>query len=247
VQFPLGIFAIATATAVLPSISRQAAQKDLQAVRDTFAYAMKLVFFITIPSMVGLIVLREPIVALLFKRGAFDAKTTHLTAYALLYYSMGLWAFSGVRIVVSTFYALQDTKTPVIIAVISVCANIILSIVLMGPLGHGGLALATSLASILNLGLLVRVLKTKLGMLGLKTIMTSVSKTIICSVFMGAAVWETALFIVPSEGGSLMNLFLGLMGSIIVGLVSYGSFSLLLKSRKFEKVMAIARKEKDKA
>ena len=85
VQFPLGIFAIATATAVLPSISRQATKKNLQAVRDTFSYAMKLVFFITIPSMVGLIVLREPIVALLFKRGAFDAKTTHLTAYALLY------------------------------------------------------------------------------------------------------------------------------------------------------------------
>ena len=117
VQFPLGIFAIATATAVLPSLSRQAAKKDLQAVRDTFSYAMKLVFFITIPSMVGLIVLREPIVALLFKRGAFDAKTTHLTAYALLYYSMGLWAFSAVRIVVSTFYALQDTKTPVRMAV----------------------------------------------------------------------------------------------------------------------------------
>jgi len=80
VQFPLGIFAIATATAVLPSLSRQATKKDLQGVRETFSYAMKLIFFITIPSMVGLIVLREPIVALLFKRGAFDATTTHLTA-----------------------------------------------------------------------------------------------------------------------------------------------------------------------
>lgn len=247
VQFPLGIFAIATATAVLPSISRQAAKKDLQAVRDTFAYTMKLVFFITIPSMVGLIVLREPIVALLFKRGAFDAQAAHLTAYALLYYSVGLWAFSAVRIVVSTFYALQDTKTPARMAVISVCANIILGIVLMGPLGHGGIALATSLASMLNLGLLARALETKLGMLELKTIMTSVYKTIICSVFMGAAVWAAALFIIPSEGGSLMGLFFGLVGSIIIGLVFYGSFSLLLKSRELEKVMAIARKGKDKA
>ena len=247
VQFPLGIFAIATATAVLPSISRQAAKKDLQAVQDTFVYAMKLVFFITIPSMVGLIVLREPIVALLFKRGAFDAKTTHLTAYALLYYSVGLWAFSAVRIVVSTFYALQDTKTPVRMAVISVCANILLGIVLMGPLGHGGLALATSLASMLNLGLLVRALRTKLGTVGLKTIMTSVYKTLICSVFMGVAVWAAARFIIPSEGGSLMGLFFGITGSIIIGLVLYGSFSLLLKSRELEKVMAIARKEKNKA
>ena len=247
VQFPLGIFAIAMSTAVFPSISRQAAKKDLQAVRDTFAYAMKLIFFITIPSMVGLIVLREPIVALLFKRGAFDAKTAHLTAYALLYYSIGLWAFSAVRIVVSTFYALQDTKTPVRMAVISVCANIILGIVLMGPLGHGGLALATSLASILNLGLLVRALRSKLGMLGLKMIMTSVYKTIICSIFMGAAVWAAALFIIPSEGGSLMDLFFGLVVSISIGLVLYGSFSLLLKSWKAGKVLAIIRKETDKA
>jgi putative peptidoglycan lipid II flippase len=247
VQFPLGIFAIATATAVLPSISRQASKKDLEAVRDTFAYAMKLVFFITVPAMVGLIVLREPIVALLFKRGAFDAKTTHLTAYALLYYSVGLWAFSAVRIVVSTFYALQDTKTPVRMAVISVCANIILGIVLMGPMGHGGLALATSLASMLNLGLLVRALRTKLGMVGLKTIMASVYKTLICSVFMGAAVWAAALFMIPSKDGSLMGLFFGIVGSIIIGLVLYGSFSFLLKSRELEKILAMSRKEKNKA
>jgi putative peptidoglycan lipid II flippase len=247
VQFPLGIFAIATATAVLPSISRQAAKKDLEAVRDTFSYAMKLVFFITIPSMVGLIVLREPIVALLFKRGAFGEKATHLTAYALLYYSMGLWAFSAVRIVVSTFYALQDTRTPVRMAVISVFANAILGIALMGPLGHGGLALATSLASMLNLGLLVWALRIKLGMLGLKTIIASANKTILCSVFMGVAVWATSLFIIPGEEGSLSGLFLGLVGSIAIGFLAYGLFSLLFKSQELEKVLAIARKGVGKA
>jgi len=247
VQFPLGIFAIATATAVLPSISRQAAKKDLEAVRDTFSYAMKLVFFITIPSMVGLIVLREPIVALLFKRGAFGEKATHLTAYALLYYSIGLWAFSAVRIVVSTFYALQDTRTPVRMAVISVFANAVLGIALMGPLGHGGLALATSLASMLNLGLLVWALRIKLGMLGLKTIIASTNKTILCSVFMGVAVWATSLFIIPGEEGSLSGLFLGLAGSIGIGFLSYGLFSLLFKSQELEKVLAIARKGVGKA
>jgi putative peptidoglycan lipid II flippase len=170
-----------------------------------------------------------------------------LTAYALLYYSVGLWAFSAVRIVVSTFYALQDTKTPVRMAVISVCANLIFGIVLMGPLGHGGLALATSLASMLNLGLLVWALRTKLGMLGLKTIMASANKTIICSVFMGAAVWVTSQFIIPSDGGSLTGLFMGLGGSIAMGFLSYGLFSLLFKSRELEKVLAIARKGVSKA
>lgn len=132
-------------------------------------------------------------------------------------------------------------------AVISVCANIILGILLMEPLKHGGLALATSLASMLNLGLLVWALETKLGMLGLKTIMTSVYKTIICSVFMGVAVWGAAQFIIPSAGGSMAALFFGLAGSIIIGLVLYGSFSLLLKSSELKKVLAIAGKGKDKA
>jgi putative peptidoglycan lipid II flippase len=246
VQFPLGIFAIAMATAVLPTLSRQAAKKDLQAVRDTFSYAMKMVFFITIPSMVGLIVLREPIVALLFQRGAFDSQTTRLTAYALLYYSIGLWAFSAVRIVVSTFYALQDTKTPVRMAIVSVCANIILGVILMGPMGHGGLALSTSLASMLNLGLLVWALRTKLGGLGLKSITESACKTVVCSGMMGAVVWATAVLIIPPENGSLSGLFFGLMGSIVTGLVLYGFFSVLLKSTELKNVLELAGKGKDK-
>jgi putative peptidoglycan lipid II flippase len=246
VQFPLGIFGIATATAVLPSLSRQAAEKDLQAVRDTFSYAMRMVFFITIPSMVGLIVLREPIVALLFKRGAFDSESTHLTAYAVLYYSIGLWAFSAVRIVVSTFYALQDTWTPVRTAAVSVCANIILGVILMGPMGHGGLALSTSLASMLNLGLLVQVLRKKLDALELKGIIESACKTMICSVFMGVVVWATAFLIIPAEEGTLSGLFFGLMGSILTGLVLYGCFSLLLKSKELKHVLALAGKGMNK-
>jgi putative peptidoglycan lipid II flippase len=246
VQFPLGIFAIAAATAVLPSLSRQAAEKELTDFKNTFSYAMKLVFFITIPSMVGLIILREPVVALLFKRGAFDAETTRLTAYALLYYAVGLWAFSGVRIVVSAFYALQDTWTPVRMAVISVVAKIVLSVILMQWLAHGGLAFSTSLASMLNLGLLVWALRLKLGDLGWRNIIESVGKTMICSGIMGAAVWAIALLIIPSEGGTFSALLFGLMGSIVIGLVLYGSFSLLLKSQELEKVLAIVRKGRGK-
>ncbi len=242
VQFPLGIFAIATATAVLPSLSRQAAVNDLLAVKDTFSYAMKLVFFITVPATVGLIVLREPIVALLFKRGAFNQAASRLTAYALLYYAIGLWAFSAVRIVVSTFYALQDTRTPVRTAVISVFANILLSIILMRPLGHGGLALSTSLASMLNLGLLVHALKAKLGGLEWKSLSQSVIKTVICSIVMGSAVWVTGMYIIPSGGSSISDLFFGLMGSIGTGLILYGAFSFLLKSPELKNVLAMARK-----
>ncbi len=241
VQFPLGIFAIATATAVLPSLSRQAAKRDLPAVRDTFSYAMRLVFFITIPSMVGLIVLREPIVALLFKRGAFDAETTRLTAYALLYYAVGLWAFSAVRIVVSTFYSLQDTRTPVRAAIISVGVNILLGIILMGPLKHGGLALSTSLASMVNLALLIQALKVKIEALELRSITRSALKAMICSTIMGMAVWAVAQLIIPLENPTLLSLFFGIMGSIVTGIILYGAFSLLLKSQELNYVLAIAK------
>ncbi len=245
VQFPLGIFAIATATAVLPSLSRQAAAKDINALCDTFAHAMKLVFFITIPSMVGLIVLREPIVALLFKRGAFDAETTRLTAQALLYYSVGLWAFSAVRIVVSTFYAMQDTKTPMKMAVISIGTNIVLGILLMIPLKHGGLALATSISSALNLGMLVYALRAKLGSLGWRNIATSAGKTLLCSLIMGGMVRGMAWLIIPPGGGDLPVLLGGLTASIVAGLLLYTLFSFLMKSRELETVWGIVRKKRN--
>lgn len=240
VQFPLGVFAIATATAVLPSLSRQAAAKDFASLRETFTHALNLVFFITLPAMAGLIALREPIVALLFRRGAFSIESTHLTAKALLYYSVGLWAFSAVRIVVSTFYSLQDTKTPVQTAAISVAVNIVLGIVLMKTrLEHGGLALATSLASMLNLVLLLRVLSGKLGPLGWRQIIKSAGKTITCSLLMGIVVWVLSICVIPAEGGNFFGLLLGITVSIGIGTLLYGAFSFLLKSPELEHIMSV--------
>ncbi len=232
VQFPLGIFAIAIATAVLPSLSRQAAEMDLGGVRDTFAHALKLVLFITLPAMVGLMLLREPIIALLFRRGAFDVETTRLTATALLYYASGLWAFSAVRIVVSTFYALQDTRTPVKMAFISVLANIALGVMLMGPLKHGGLALATSLASVLNLGLLLSALRGRVGAIGFGSMMGSIFKSCAGSVLMGAAVWTTAFWLLPIHNAGGLALLVKLSTSIITGLVTYLAVSFAVNHRE---------------
>jgi putative peptidoglycan lipid II flippase len=242
VQFPLGVFAIAAATAVLPSLSRQAANREFNALRDTFGYALRLVFFITVPAMVGLIVLREPIVALLFQRGQFDAEATRLTAQALLYYSIGLWAFSAVRIVTATFFAMQDTRTPVKMAVISIGVNIILGMILMRPLSHSGLALATSIASIMNLGLLIRALRTKLGSLGWRNIARSFGRTLLCSIGMGITVWATARFLVPAESRTLAGLLGGVAGSIAAGLIIYGAISFLVKSPELSSVLAEAGK-----
>jgi putative peptidoglycan lipid II flippase len=238
VQFPLGVFAIAAATAVLPSLSREAAINDLNALKDTFGYAVRLIIFFTIPSMVGLIILREPIIVLLFQRGQFSSMATQLTARALLYYAIGLGAFSAVKIVAATFFALKDSRTPMIMAVISVGANIVLGIILMRPMAHAGLALATSLASILNLGLLVHALRSKLGSLGWRSILQSACRTLVSAGVMGIFVWIVANFLILPEGGTAIQQLLRLTGSIFVGLIVFGICSYLIKSPELQSVVA---------
>jgi putative peptidoglycan lipid II flippase len=109
-----------------------------------------------------LIALREPIVNILFQRGKFDYAATVGTAQALLFYSLGIWSIVGVRVTTASFYSMQDTKTPVKIAVVALVANILFSLLLMKPLKHSGLALANSFASMVNFSLLLIFLRKKL-------------------------------------------------------------------------------------
>lgn len=243
VQFPLGIFGQAAATAVLPSLSRQAASRDHAGMGETFGHAMRLVLFLTLPAMVGLIVLREPIVALLFQRGAFDPQTTRLTSDALLYYALGLWAFSAVRIVVSTFYAMQDTRTPVISATMAIAVNILLGMALMGPMGHCGLALATALSSMVNLTILVVELRRKLGVIQWRAIFSSCMKTLLASGVMAAAVIMIcrSLFLdVSAVGGPRLLLDVGF--AIGMGIAVFCGMAVMLKIPEWQKMTALVKR-----
>lgn len=242
VQFPLGIFAISTSVAVLPSLSRQAAARDYEALADTFAYSMNLILFITIPSMAGLIVLREPIVGLLFMRGAFDAESMRLTAYALFHYSVGLWAFSSVRILVSTFYALQDTKTPVKMATYSIIANIALGVILMGPFSHGGLALATSLGSMINFILLAAVLQRRMGGLHWKMIVVSAARTVVCSTVMAAVLlWGHRAF-PPDYKGPDLHLLVYVFTAVTVGIIIYMACCAVLQRGEMKSFISMVKR-----
>jgi putative peptidoglycan lipid II flippase len=139
--------------------------------------------------MAGLIALREPIVNLLFQRGEFDYRATVGTAQALMFYSTGVWAFVGVRVVAATFYSMQDTRTPVKAAVVALTANVLLSLALMGPLKHGGLALANALSSILNFTILIYFLRRNLGRVEGRRILSSFIKAAAASAVMGVLVW----------------------------------------------------------
>ncbi len=229
VQFPLGVFAIAISTAALPSLSGHAARKDLHEFNETLTHALRLVFFITLPAMAGLIVLGKPIVYVLFQRGAFTHQATVMTRQALFYYTLGLWAFSGIRILVSAFYALQDTKTPVKVAIVALVVNVGASLALMGPLRHGGLALALSIASSVQFGLLAFLLFKRLPALGLRPVVASAARGVLASVIMAGVLFfveEWWLTFAPQ---------LGLWHNItsLTGLVLLGAGIYLLTARVF--------------
>jgi putative peptidoglycan lipid II flippase len=204
IHFPLGIFGIAIATAVLPSMSAQAARHEMAEFRETFSFGLRLVFFIMFPAMAGLITLRIPIVNLLLEHGQFDRGSTEGTAAALLFYAVGLWSMAGVRIVAQGFYSLQDTKTPVKISVAAVISNMLLSaaFLLWTPLAHGGLALATSLASMLNISLLTILLRRKIGRIDAGRIFRSLLKIIPASVAMGTIGWWVSTDPTWASGGN---------------------------------------------
>ncbi len=163
IQFPLGIFGVALATAILPTLSAQAAKGSMDELRQTVGFGLRMISFIILPAMAGLMLLRVPIVHLFFEHGAFTAADTAGTAVALLGYAVGLWAFAGMRIIVAAFYSMQDTKTPAIAAVTAMFINILLALWLMGPLEYAGLALATALSAMVNITILVSVLTSRLG------------------------------------------------------------------------------------
>jgi len=223
IHFPLGIFGVALATAILPTLSARAAVGDLGGVRTGVVDGLRLVLFVTVPAMAGLMALRVPIVSVLFERGAFDARATAGVAQAVLAYATGLWAFAAVRIVAATFYAMKDTATPVRAAAAAMVANVALNLALMGPLRHGGLALATALAAMLNLGLLLFALKRRLADLALASLLPGLARTVAAAAVMAAAcvwvagrpMWEAgglaarAGWLGATVGGSVI-LFLGL-------------------------------------
>jgi len=242
VEFPLGVAAMAAATAILPSMAHSAAAGDLRAVRETFEYALRLVSFATIPAAVGLILLGEPIVVLLFTRGEFSALDARLTVQALSYYALGLWAFAAVRIAVAVFFALQDGRTPVRAALVSMLANLLSPIAFMQPLAHGGVALAAVLASGLNLTLLLAALHRKLEGMDWRAVTRCLVRSLISAGPMAPGVLAVCRLMIPEAAPSTAALALGVAASVAAGAVIYMSASLLLGSPEARELLTVRRR-----
>lgn len=184
VQFPLGLIGIALGTVIFPKLSADVARMEIDKMKETMIFGLRIVLFVTLPAMVGLIVLSKPIIALLFQRGAFTIESTRFTAQALTAYSLGLWAFTGTRIIVPTFYSLKDTRTPFFITLFTITVNILLNLILMVPLKHAGLALATSISAAVNVSLLIYYLRRKIGPLGITSVLKMMVKPVMASAIM---------------------------------------------------------------
>ncbi len=232
IQFPIGIFGVAMGMAVLPTLSEHAVKGDYERLKEDFSFTLRLLFFISVPAMTGLIALREPIVNILFQRGMFDYAATIGTAQALFFYSLGIWSIVGVRVITASFYSMQDTKTPVKVAIIALLANLILSIILMRFLMHGGLAFANSLASYVNFFLLFFFLKKKLKIIDAKRILSSFIKTIVASLIMGIIGWMLLHGKLWQVSGQTIHKGLYLSGTIILCTFIYFFCSYLLKSEE---------------
>lgn len=184
-QFPLGVFGIAMGTALLPTISGQIARREIEASKKTMSFALRSVCLILLPCTVGLMVMRVPIVQLLFERGEFDAVSTARTASVLLFYAIGLFSYSGEKMMATGFFAAQDMKTPVILGVLTLVLNTTLNLILMPFMKESGLALATSLASIFEFCILIHFYQKKISGLPVKEIAVSVAKILLAAAAMG--------------------------------------------------------------
>jgi putative peptidoglycan lipid II flippase len=218
-EFPLGVFGIALATASLPVMSRQAAEGDTRGLAATLNFALRLALHISVPATVGLVILRVPITRVLFERGQFSAADTAATAQALAWYALGLVGFAGTRIAAQAFYAVGAPGTAVRVGAVSVVANLVAAVTLMEPLGHGGLALASSVGGFVNLGLLVMAARRRFGRLGGRALLASLGRTAAASAVL--ALWcGGALLVWPADvARSVEALWLG--GAIAGGAVVF--------------------------
>lgn len=242
-EFPQGIFTVSIAQAVLPSMSRQAAAGDMSGLKESLSFGLRLTLFITIPAMAGLLLCATPVFTLLFMGGAFDYAKAVKSAEALYFYSWGLTFVALVRVLVPAFYALKDTKTPVLTAFIAFLLNAGFSLALMGPLLHGGLALATTLSAFFNMLLLLYYLRKKIGPFGGRQIVLSGLKILLATIPMSLVVYLCIKTLDWSIQGQKLLKGGTLALAVCAGIGVFLLFAHLLRCEETERVAEILRRK----
>lgn len=227
---PIGLFGISIASATLPVVSRHAARKEFDDIRDVVSRALRLMLVANVPAMFGLIALAEPIVSLIFERGNFTAEDSSATAAALLFYAPGLIGYSAVRIAVPCFYALGNSLVPAYISMASVILNVGLNLFLVELMGYRGLALGTSVTALVNAVTLLAFLQYRLNGLDLRRVLLAFTKISAASTIMAISTWSTNEFLSNYWPGLALAVeILRLSISIVLGITVLIAVSRLLR------------------
>ena len=250
-ELVLGSYAIALSTALLPTMSHQVAEGKHDEMKQTFGFALRVVSFITIPAAIGLILLRVPITQVLFEHGEFMARSTSLTAHALLFYSLGLPAFAAIKLITPMYYSTQDTLTPTRVGVYSLVLHVALNFVLLFGFGrylwNASPALASSLAAYFNFAALFIVFRGRYGRLGGSAIFNSLGKMALCAVAMSAVCFAAVRY---SHLASLQH-FLAkaawLTGIIAVSVGIYFGLAWVLRCEELPELFLLLRRAEPSA
>jgi putative peptidoglycan lipid II flippase len=217
----LGVFISAITTVIFPMLAKESTSENYNSLKKIMGYGINIILLITIPATVGLIILANPIVEIAFERGAFDSTATLMTSQALIFYSIGLIGMSLQLLFTRVFYSIQDTITPMINGTIAVGINIVLNLILVRFMGHSGLALATSIASIIATLLLMYSLRKKIGPMGVKSYISCGLRSGLASGIMGLVTYLIYYGIYRALGDGIIYNLISLLMAVGVGVVVY--------------------------
>ena len=241
IQMPVGLFVTAIGTAIFPALTRRAAEGDMYGLGEGVRRALRLVILVCVPAAVVLLVLREPLVTLFFQRGAFDARATEMTALALFFYSFGLAGQAGEFILARGFFSMQDTRTPVKLSAVAVTVNLALSLALIGPLQHGGLALANSIAALTNMVLLTVFLNRRVAGLWIPEMWRFTALVLLVSGLMGGVLYAMLPWIGPAAPAGALVLAVRVTLVAAVGMAVYVLMLTLLRFEEARRLWDLLR------
>ncbi len=245
-ELTMGLFSIALASALLPPLSEQAAGRDIEGLKSTVSFSLRLVAFVTLPAAAGLVALNRPIMSVLFERGRFDAASTEMSAACLVFFALGLPFLSGTKILSSAFYALTNTRTPAAVGAFGMFSYVAAALLLMGPLEVLGLALALALSQALNFfGLLWR-LRAAIGSMPMNAVLVAAGRALAAAVVMGFAAVGVFRRLAASLPGRLGQAA-ALAGAIAAGILLYGLLAGLMNRRDLVRLKELLRRRRETA
>ena len=243
-MLPVGIFAAAIGLSVFPTMTSHVARGEMKEYKQNLTMGLRTVIFITLPASVGLIALSHPVVRAMYQQGAVTTVQIELVSVILVYYCIGVVGYGAQQILNRGFYAVQDTKSPVLINVFVLLFNIIISIILVGPFTYRGLAMAYSLSGLLSMLVLGVALRFKIGQYGGKALVKSALQSIIASAVMGVAVYFVAngLEQVLDLSSKLMQVLQVGIG-ITAGVLVYAAMAIVMRMEEAQQVLRIVKRK----